>query len=183
MDGNVNRHRGRPVPQPIDSEEEIYEDVDSIEMLEYEESPLEFRQQVVQKSETSTIRYSRASQPKQPNQHVAHERKKYTQTSPSIEKQPKRQVPKKNDLSIQIGTTKQPTQPIQVGRESEREVETNTKKQPREKLIKIVIAVITISAILAALILFISFILAAVQVNLLKETQGSFDRTFTNIVF
>ena len=174
-EGYVNRPYGRPVPQSI--EEEIYEDVDRMDLLDYEEPPFELNQQVVQKSETSMTCYTGPNQSNKPGQHVAHDRKRHTHTSPSVEKQPKRQISKKIDLSAQTSSTKQSTQPIQFGREREREVETNTKKQPKEKLIKIVIVVITISAILVALILFITFILAAVQVNLLKETQGSFDRT------
>ena len=183
--GNAYKHRGRPVPQP--QEEEIYEDVDPIEMLDYEdpEQPLEFSQQVVQRSEIPTTRYSRPSQPKQPKQHVAHERKRHTHTSTSVEKQPaKPHVPKKRDLSAQTSTTltKQPSQLTQTSQERVQAVETSNKKQPERKMIKIVIAVVAIAAILVALILFITFILAGVQVNLLKETQGSSDRTDRNIM-
>ena len=61
----------------------------------------------------------------------------------------------------------------QSDHESERSTVTSTKKQTKKKLIKGVLAVLAITGVVIALTTFLTIlILASVQVQLLKETQG-----------
>ena len=50
------------------------------------------------------------------------------------------------------------------------------KKQPKKKLIICVITVLVITGVLIALIFLTTFVLTAVQVQLLKDTQGTMKR-------
>ena len=60
----------------------------------------------------------------------------------------------------------------QASQESERPILASTTKQPKKKLTKVFIAVLVIAGILIALFILTTFILASIQVQLLKETQG-----------
>ena len=60
----------------------------------------------------------------------------------------------------------------QASQESERPIQTSTTKQPKKKLTKVLIAVLVTAGVLIALLIMSSFILASIQVQLLKETQG-----------
>ena len=59
-----------------------------------------------------------------------------------------------------------------VSQESKRPVLTSATKQPKRKLLtKVLIGVLVVTGVLIALLIFITFILASIQVHLLKETH------------